>query len=60
MKNNQEITYDHMQWMCRRGMLELDLLLSEMIKRDYTSLSDQQKKELAAFVQQDDPVLYYF
>ena len=45
-------------WQCRRGMLELDLILNRFLDSHLLGLSD---KELAAFEQvltSPDPVLY--
>lgn len=33
---------NRMLWRCRRGLLELDLILPEFIKRHFKSLSDAQ------------------
>ena len=32
-----------LKWMCRRGLLELDILLNQIIDEKYDQLSDQQK-----------------
>ena len=33
-----------LSWQCRRGMLELDLLLQSFVDKRYASLSETQKK----------------
>ncbi len=46
-----------LQWRCRRGMLELDLLLQDFLAKYYSSLS---KNQLAAFEElltYSDPIL---
>jgi antitoxin CptB len=34
---------DRIRWRCRRGLLELDLVLSKFLNNRYASLTDQQK-----------------
>ena len=46
------------QWMCRRGMLELDLVLMKLIDCYYHCWNDQQKQDVYDFLQQDDPTLF--
>ena len=51
-------TYDEFQWMCRRGMLELDLVLMSFVDAHYVEWNDQQKSVVRTFLQQDDPYLF--
>lgn len=44
-------------WRCRRGLLELDLLLQKFIERDYPSLSDREHAALARLLDTPDPEL---
>jgi len=55
-KNN--ISFDEAQWMCRRGMLELDLLLERFLNKHFDGLTHHEKQSLVAFLQQDDTALY--
>jgi len=34
---------DRVRWHCRRGLLELDLVLSKFLNKHYATLSDSQK-----------------
>lgn len=36
--------YHYLRWSCRRGMLELDLILSDFIEKQYFRLSLTEKK----------------
>lgn len=45
------------RWQCRRGALELDLLLLKFFDSQYDSLSSQQKNEFIQLLQQPDPIL---
>lgn len=47
-----------LRWRCRRGMLELDLLLNGFIDQRYTSLSDAQKKVLDRLLDYPDQLLF--
>jgi len=45
-------------WNCRRGMLELDILLSRFLQRYQETLTGAQWQLLARFLEWDDPSLY--
>jgi antitoxin CptB len=45
------------RWQCRRGILELELLLLKFFDEDYQTLSPQQKIEFSQLLQEPDPVL---
>lgn len=48
-----------LRWMCRRGMLELDVLFERFIDRGgYQQLSAADQELLEAMLQEPDPVLY--
>lgn len=46
-----------LRWQCRRGMLEVDLLLNGFLDRAYVSLSDADKDYFAALLEYPDQVL---
>lgn len=48
----------HLQWMCRRGMLELDFLLKRFLSTGYSDLSDADKHLFEAMLVEADPVLF--
>jgi antitoxin CptB len=45
-------------WNCRRGMLELDILLSRFLQRYKDTLTGAQWRLLARLLELDDPSLY--
>ncbi|MBY0377320.1 MAG: succinate dehydrogenase assembly factor 2 [Gammaproteobacteria bacterium] len=45
-------------WACRRGMLELDLLLLPFLEGCYDALSDQEKHIFVQMLEIEDPTLY--
>ena len=45
-------------WACRRGMLELDLLLQPYAKNIYPTLSSRQQAIFRRLLHLDDPTLY--
>jgi antitoxin CptB len=47
-----------LRWRCRRGMLELDLLLNNYLDNEYESLSVQQAELLEALLDYPDQVLF--
>jgi antitoxin CptB len=46
-----------MRWKCRRGMLELDLLLRDFLDSDYASLDDAQRRCFDHILDYPDAVL---
>lgn len=47
-----------LRWACRRGMLELDVLLAPFVEEGYDALSLQQKKDFERLLAADDPDLF--
>lgn len=46
-----------LRWHCRRGMLELDLLLETFLDRDYPRLTAQEQADFQRLLQTQDPQL---
>ena len=49
---------ERLLWHCRRGMLELDLLLQKFIARDFDNLSEREYAALARLLESSDPELF--
>lgn len=49
---------EHLAWQCRRGLLELDLILQPFLEREFERLQPAEKKLFAQLLQQPDPDLY--
>ena len=47
-------------WQCRRGMLELDLMLETFVEKRYTKLSDKNKKAFHQLLQCQDQILFEY
>lgn len=47
-----------MKWACRRGMLELDVLLLPFLEQAFDELTDQQKETFERLLTCDDPDLF--
>ena len=47
-----------LRWRCRRGMLELDLILTEFLDKDYAALDVKQKQLLDAMLEYPDQLLF--
>ena len=45
-------------WACRRGMLELDLLLIPFFEQNYDNLNDDEKVTFVHLLEIEDPTLY--
>ncbi len=50
-------TADRLRWQCRRGMLELDLLLEGFLDQGYDALSDEQKTLFVRVLNTEDQLL---
>lgn len=46
------------KWKCRRGMLELDILLNQFVEKEYETLSEDQVVVLGMMLDYPDQVLY--
>ena len=46
------------KWACRRGMLELDFILTEFLETGFKRLSDIEQDEFLIFLDNADPDLY--
>lgn len=47
-------------WACRRGMLELDVLLVNFLKSAYQALSHEEKLVFIQLLECQDPVLFAY
>lgn len=47
-----------LRWACRRGMLELDVLLGNFLNEAYVDLSNEQKLSFVGLLQTTDPELF--
>ncbi|WP_017445834.1 succinate dehydrogenase assembly factor 2 [Gayadomonas joobiniege] len=46
------------RWACRRGMLELDVILMPFVEKHYADLPDQEKLTFQRLLEGDDPQLF--
>ena len=56
MSDESRIAVDY-RWQCRRGMLELDLLLNNFVEKKAGALSEQQKKTFELLLSYPDQTL---
>lgn len=47
-----------LRWQCRRGMLELDLLLNRFLEIAYADLSDHQRIDFVRLLGYQDQIIY--
>lgn len=52
------MTKPRLRWACRRGMLELDVLLGPFVEQGYDALSLEQKHIFERLLAADDPDLF--
>lgn len=51
-------TTNQLRWACRRGMLELDLLLNSYMDQVYEQLTDQEKRQFLTLLDMQDQEMY--
>ena len=56
MYNNEEIK--RLKWLCRRGILELDILLLPFYESKFQSLSEKKKVQFFEILKFEDNILY--
>jgi len=47
----------HIRWRCRRGMRELDVLLTKFLDTHWPRLNDQERGTLEQLLETEDPLL---
>ena len=57
MLNSKVAKKSKLYWQCRRGMLELDLLLQVFLDRDYDDLSNQEQVVFQHLLEYQDQML---
>ena len=53
------MTDTRLQWRCRRGLLELDILLQRFLARQYDELAPRQQAAFAALIELQDLDLWH-
>lgn len=46
------------KWACRRGMLELDVMIMPFYEQCFDALSSQEQQDFIALLEYDDPQLF--
>ena len=54
---SEELELNRLRWRCRRGMLELDLLLLPFFDEVYRELSAERQQAFILLLEQEDPDL---
>lgn len=59
-KEIAEMMHDmpRLQWACRRGMLELDVLLTNFLNEAYAALADEDKRLFIRLLSESDPEIF--
>jgi len=52
------LQHDRLKWQCRRGLLELDLVLERFLKSEGTTLSESDVAMLGELLEQSDNELW--
>lgn len=54
----ETVSLPRLLWACRRGMLELDVLLMPFVKEAYGDLSEQHQRDFQRLLTCEDPQLF--
>ncbi len=57
MPMSETVEINRLRWQCRRGMLELDLLLFAFLENEYHSLDREARKDFATLLEFPDQTL---
>jgi antitoxin CptB len=55
-----DTTFKKLQWRCRRGMKELDVLMQGYLNEMYRDASAEEQQAFQALVEMPDPELYHY
>ena len=50
--------YNRLRWQCRRGLLELDLVLHAFVEREYAKLTLSERDDFARLLEMPDQTLF--
>ena len=53
-----ELSLPELRWQCRRGMLELDILLNTFLDKQYAQLDETQRETFVSLLAYPDQTLY--
>ena len=56
--NTDTVEYAELKWRCRRGMLELDILLNSYLDKSYSTMTPQQGAVFSEVLDYPDQVLF--
>ena len=51
-------TNNQLQWKCRRGMLELDIILGRFLAEFYPILNSDEQQQFESLLEETDPDIY--
>lgn len=55
---NEELNLNKIRWQCRRGMLELDIVLEKFFKQSFLKLTPAEQQLFIKILDEPDPFLY--
>jgi antitoxin CptB len=55
--NSNDVETKRIRWQCRRGMLELDLLLTDFLETGYPTLDPSARQAFCRLLEQSDQTL---
>lgn len=57
-ETEESIGFKRLKWHCRRGMLELDVLLEPFLEEEFENLDDDDKRRFYKLIQVEDQEMF--
>lgn len=57
MSNESNLEWHQLKWRCRRGLLELDIVLQTFLENHYSTLTTDEKSLFTCLLELPDPTL---
>ena len=56
--SEKTISKKQIAWQCRRGMLELDMILNRLLNEEYDDLTDEYCQQFSELLKEEDTTLW--
>lgn len=56
--SEKTISKKQLTWQCRRGMLELDMILNRLLNEEYDDLTDEYRQQFSELLKEEDTALW--
>jgi len=57
-ESEQSVEFKRLKWHCRRGMLELDLLLEPFLEEEFSTLDNDDQQRFVQLIEEEDQDIF--